>query len=181
MRARSLKALPGGEKVDLVNEKDAVVGSSSVLECLSKGLLHRAVAVLVLRSDGRFLLQRRSTKDRWHPGKWTISSTGHVKQGESYDKAAARELQEELGLTGSLERVGKYLLPPLHSTGLTEWEWVAFYVTQTDSPCTVDPVELEEVREYEESALRTLLQGEELTPDAGILIGGYLRNPSRRA
>jgi len=172
--------LPTGERVDLVDEDDMVTGSSTVGECLAKGLLHRAVAVLVVRSDGKFLLQRRSKKDRWHPGLWTISSTGHVKQGEPYDKAAARELHEELGLTGGLERTGKYLLPPIHSLRLTEREWVAFYVTRTDSPCIIDPTELEEVREFDETALRALLRGTEATPDAVIILSDHLRNLETR-
>jgi isopentenyl-diphosphate delta-isomerase len=173
--------MPAGERVDLVNEKDEVVGTTTVGECLTKGLLHRAVAVLVIRSSGKFLLQRRSKNDRWHPGLWTISSTGHVKEGEAYDAAARREVREELGLSPRLKKVGKYLLPPLRSEGLTEREWVTFYVTKTDSECTIDPVELDSVKEFDGRSLRSLLTGRTVTPDAVIILRDYLSQPGKGA
>ena len=173
--------MPAGERVDLVNEKDEVVGTTTVGECLTKGLLHRAVAVLVIRSSGKFLLQRRSKNDRWHPGLWTISSTGHVKEGEAYDAAARREVREELGLSPRLKKVGKYLLPPLRSEGLTEREWVTFYVTNTDSECTIDPVELDSVKEFDGRSLRSLLTGRTVTPDAVIILRDYLSQPGKGA
>ncbi len=181
MRQGGVRGAPAEEKVDLVDERDIVVGGSTLGDCLSKGLLHRAVAVLVIRSSGRFLLQRRSKNDRWHPGLWTISSTGHVKEGETYDDAASRELMEELGVSGKLERVGRYMLPPISSDGLTEREWVAFYLTRTDSRCTIDPVELDSVEEFDEGALKQLIQGDTITPDGAMLLKAYLENPAERA
>lgn len=180
MRRRAMDRTPSGEEVDLVNERDIVIGSSTLGECLAKGLLHRAVAVLVVRSSGKFLLQRRSFKDKWHPGLRTISSTGHVRKGESYGGAAARELREELGFEAKLDRLGKYLLPPLSSEGLTEREWVTFYQARSDSPCRIDPVELDSVEEVDERGLRRMLAGGSVTPDAVILLTGYLKSRGRR-
>ncbi len=180
MRRQPASELPSGEEVDLVNEDDAVVGSSSLAECLAKALLHRAVAVLVVRSNGRFLLQRRNRRDRWHPGLLTISSTGHVRKGESYDAAAARELREELGLEAELERVGKYLLPPFSSQGLTEREWVTLYETRSDSPCRIDPIEVDSVEEVDEGGLREVFKGHSMTPDGVLLLAEYLKVRNRR-
>ena len=64
--------------VDLVDVRDRVVGNTTTAGCLKEGLLHRAVAVLVLRSSGTYVLQQRSRQDSWQPGLWTISSAGHV-------------------------------------------------------------------------------------------------------
>ncbi len=180
MSRRRANRQSSGEEVDVVDEHDSVIGSSSIGECLAEGLLHRAVAVLVVRSTGRFLLQRRSRKDRWHPGLLTISSTGHVKKGESYDAAAARELHEELGLEARLEVVGKYLLPAFSSRGLTEREWVTFYEAHSDSGCRIDPVEVDSVEEVDEARVRRMFEGHSMTPDAVILLAEYLRTRSRR-
>ncbi|HMD78774.1 MAG TPA: isopentenyl-diphosphate Delta-isomerase, partial [Nitrososphaerales archaeon] len=68
--------MPGLEEVDLVDDDDLVIGSARLSDCLAKGLLHRAVAVLVLRRTGTVVLQRRSESDLWNPGLWTISCTG---------------------------------------------------------------------------------------------------------
>lgn len=169
----------GEEAVDLVDEHDSVVGSSTVSKCLEEGLLHRAVAIVVVRKNGRVVLQERSKRDLWHPGKWTLSCTGHVKAGERYEDAAKRELQEELGLSSGLDLVERYLLPPIREGPLTEREWVSLYTTTTDSPVIIDPVEVQSVDEYDGPRLQRILDGEKMTPDAIILLGEFLRVRSR--
>ncbi len=170
--------MTGDELVSIVNEHDRVSGQATVKECLEKGLLHRAVAVLVMRSNGQYLLQQRSKSDVWHPGLWTISSTGHVKAGESYEAAAARELLEELGLSAKLVQVRKCLLPPIQSGNLTEKEWVSFYVARSDLPWRSDPEEVEAVKEVTEPQLRRMMGGDTMTPDAVILLTDYLKRQS---
>ena len=162
------------EVVDLVDEHDRVAGFGTLGECLDEGLLHRAVAVQVIRSSGKFLVQQRSKNDSWHPGLWTMSCTGHVRRAETYDAAAGRELKEELGLTAKLTLHKKVLLPTITSGSLTEREWVRFYVAHTDLHCVIDPVELQGVKEVTEPQLRRMLDGDSMTPDAIILLNLYL-------
>ena len=168
--------MPAGEMVDIVDERDSVIGTATIGVCLEKGLLHRAVAVLVVRSNGEFLLQQRSRRDVWHPGLWTLSSTGHVKSGEAYDEAAERELNEELGISAGLVRLRKHLLPPIQSGELTERELVTFYVARTDMPCRIDRAEVEGVKEVATPQLQRMLNDGSMTPDAVILLAEYLEH-----
>ncbi len=165
--------MASNEEVDLVDEHDEPSGLATLGECLARGLLHRAVAVLVVRSTGMFLLQQRNKRDLWHPGLWTLSSTGHVGKGESYQQAARRELDEELGLAAEIRLLKKRLMPPIRFTRLTEHEWVAFYLARSDLPCTIDPVELEQVGEFSEDQTKRLMEGGSMTPDAVILLRDY--------
>jgi 8-oxo-dGTP pyrophosphatase MutT (NUDIX family) len=65
-----------------------------------ENLRHRSVGIAVVASDGRLLVHRRSPhKDIW-PGLWDVCVGGVVTSGETCDKAAARELAEELGIIG---------------------------------------------------------------------------------
>ena len=166
--------MPSGEMLDVVDGHDAVKGTATIEDCLQKGLLHRAVAVLVVRSNGELLLQQRSRSDRWQPGLWTLSSTGHVKAGEAYDAAAARELSEELGISANVVRLRKRLLPPMHAGGLTEREWVTLYVTRTDAPCSIDRSEVEDVMEVASPRLLRMFKDGSMTPDAVILLTEFL-------
>jgi isopentenyldiphosphate isomerase len=150
------------------------VGHSTVKECLEKGLLHRAVAVLVVRSSGKLVLQQRSRHDRWQPGQWTLSSTGHVKKGERYGEAARRELFEELGMHASPRMLSKHLLPPISSGNLTEREWVTLYTARTDDRVRIDPIELDGVKEVSADELAGLMAGQFVTPDAAFLLRKYL-------
>ena len=160
--------------VDVVDRSDKVVGSATLSECLERAILHRAVAVLVQRSDGSYLLQRRSKADLWMPGMLTLSCTGHVKQGETYQRAARRELREELGLSARLRLDGRMLMPKIVQGRLTEWEWVSFYQAKTDSEPVIDPTELEEVVEVPSGSLGRVSRSKDVTLDARLLIEKYV-------
>jgi isopentenyl-diphosphate Delta-isomerase len=166
--------MPASERVDLVDGRDRVVGSATLGECLARGLLHRAVATAVSDGEGRVLLQRRSLRDAWHPGRWTLSSTGHVRSGESYAAAAKRELREELGLGCALRPVWKAALPRMKGGNLTELEIVTLFVGTTSETPTPDPAEVEDVRPFERGELKSLMRGRKLTPDAKLLLKEYL-------
>jgi isopentenyldiphosphate isomerase len=135
----------------------------------------------VLRTNGKVLFQQRSKRDLWQPGLWTLSSTGHVKSGESYRDAAKRELDEELGLRSPLRATAKLLLPPLTSAGLTEREWVWLFVSKTDRTATIDPVELESVEEVSLPKLKRMFSGQKLTPDSKIVLRAFLKSRGTRS
>ncbi|MBI3840706.1 MAG: NUDIX domain-containing protein [Thaumarchaeota archaeon] len=164
------------EVVDVVDGRDMVIGTSTLKECLSRGLLHRAVAVIVERQRGRFLLQQRSSSDIWQPGLWTLSCTGHVRRHESYPAAARRELAEELGLRAHVNTIAKALLPAVTSGGLTEREWVRLFVARSDARVIIDPKELERVKEFSVTELRRMVRLGPLTEDARLLLALFLES-----
>ena len=86
------------EIFDVVNERDEVVDRQSRREVHARGLLHRAVHVLVFNARGQVFLQKRSMRKDKHPGVWDSSASGHVDSGEAYDTTAVREVREEIGL-----------------------------------------------------------------------------------
>lgn len=61
-------------------------------------LLHRSVVVLLYGQANRIWLQKRSRRKKKHPGRWDVSTKGHVHAGESAHDAAVRKVQQELGL-----------------------------------------------------------------------------------
>jgi 8-oxo-dGTP pyrophosphatase MutT (NUDIX family) len=61
-----------------------------------------AVYLLLMRGQGdelEVLLQLRGPGTGYLPGHWASGAAGHVEQGESVFAAAAREAEEELGIT----------------------------------------------------------------------------------
>ena len=96
------------ELVDIVDDDDNVITTVTRAEMRARRLQHRSVGIAVMSTDGRLLIHRRSLgKDVW-AGWWDIAAGGVVAAGETYDDAARRELEEELGLRDTdIEFVGQ--------------------------------------------------------------------------
>ena len=87
--------------VVVVNDKDEVIGTMPKSEAHKNGTSHRIAVVYVENTAGEILIQNRADGFLDH------SSAGHVDPGESYEEAARRELNEELGIKNvELKRVG---------------------------------------------------------------------------
>jgi isopentenyldiphosphate isomerase len=128
------------EIFDVVNGRDEVIGRAPRAEVHARGLLHRAVHVLVFNARGEVFLQKRSLKKDRQPGVWDSSSSGHVDSGETYDQTAVRELREEIGLTVAAppQRLFK-----LDACEATDAEFVWIYRCESEGPFTLHPEEIE--------------------------------------
>ncbi len=126
------------EWLDVVDASDRVVGAASRAEVHARGLLHRAVHILVINPAGAVYVQQRSLQKDCFPGLWDTSAAGHVDRGEDYLQAAHRELEEELGLVRqtlcSLAR-----LPARSATGN---EFARLYLCRTSAEPVPDPAEI---------------------------------------
>jgi isopentenyl-diphosphate delta-isomerase type 1 len=125
---------------DIVNERDEVIGRKPRSEVHARGLLHRAIHVLVFNARGEIFLQKRSMKKDRQPGVWDSSCSGHVDSGEDYDQTAVRELREEIGLRLSAppQRVFK-----IDACAETDAEFVWIYQCQSEGPFQLHPDEIE--------------------------------------
>jgi len=124
---------------DIVNERDEVIGRAPRGEVHARGLLHRAVHVLVFNARGQTFLQKRSkTKDR-EPNRWGAACSGHVDSGENYDAAAIRELGEELGWKPPtpLQRVLR-----IEACRETDQEFVWVYSSEGEGPFVLNVEEI---------------------------------------
>jgi len=136
--------LPGSELVDVVDKSDRVLETRTLDECLKLGLLHRAVTVFLRNSKGQIFLQQRSNEDDWLPGMWTASCTGHVKSGEDAEAAAARELDEELGIACSPIFLFKFLVPAIRYLDKTERELCIVFEAVSDEAIQLNTKEVEQ-------------------------------------
>jgi isopentenyldiphosphate isomerase len=109
-----------------------------------KGLFHRSVHVFVFDRAGSLYLQRRSMNKEEHPGKWDSSASGHVARGESYQKAALRELEEEIGLRASPEPILK--IRACEETGMEHSMLFRVRRSATDARPRPNPEEIAEGR-----------------------------------
>ena len=129
------------EIFDVVNAQDEVIDHRPRSEVHRRGLLHRAVHVLVFNSQGEIFLQKRSMLKDCFPGTWDSSASGHLDRGEAYDACAVRELGEEIGLrvTAPPERLFRVEACP--ETGF-EFVWV--YRSIAEGPFQLQASEVDE-------------------------------------
>lgn len=83
------------EPLNVYDTDGRCVGVRPRAQAKASGLAVGAVNVLLVRADGRVLLQRRPA-DKENGGRWDKSVGGHVGAGESFDDTVQREAGEEL-------------------------------------------------------------------------------------
>ncbi|MDG2152800.1 MAG: isopentenyl-diphosphate Delta-isomerase [Crocinitomicaceae bacterium] len=119
-------------EVQLVNPKDEPIGSMEKLEAHQKGLLHRAISVLIFNSKGEMLLQRRALKKYHSPGLWTNTCCSHPYPFEIPEDAASRRLNEEMNIDSKLDFVFKFIYKTEFSNGLIENELDHVFIGYSD-------------------------------------------------
>ncbi|MFJ6572908.1 NUDIX hydrolase [Streptomyces sp. NPDC091292] len=139
------------EVLDVVDADDRVVGRAPRGEVYARGLRHRCVFVRATDAEGRLFVHRRTPTKLVFPSMYDLFVGGVVGAGETYDDAALREAEEELGVTG-LPRP-TYLFKFLYEgDGGQSW-WSAVYEVRCEGP--VSP-------QVEEVAWHAFLTGDEV-------------------
>ncbi|OIP99162.1 hypothetical protein AUK40_00810 [Candidatus Wirthbacteria bacterium CG2_30_54_11] len=126
----------------VVDENDQIIGQATRQDCHSdRNLIHRSVHIIITNSAEEIFFQKRSLTKDVSPGQWTLSATGHVDLGETYEQAAERELFEELGIKTSLRTLGSFLLDYSR-----EQEFTRVFTGHHEGPFTLLETEISEGR-----------------------------------
>lgn len=150
------------ELFDLVNENGEVIGIAPRACCHGNpALRHRTAHVVVVSSDGRILLQKRSRLKDVQPGKWDTAVGGHVAHGESFLQAAQRELNEELGLPAETPLTQLFDMTILNDF---ESEITRVFSATSDGPFLPQPSEVDDVRFWSVQELKQAFGNGQLTP-----------------
>jgi 8-oxo-dGTP pyrophosphatase MutT (NUDIX family) len=164
------------EIIDIVDDRDRVVGRLPRGEAYARGLRHRCVFVQARDAAGRVFVHRRTPVKLVFPSLYDMFVGGVVGAGEAYDDAALREAEEELGVSG-LPRP-EFLFKFLYEDGAGHSWWSAVYEVRCAVP--VRP-QVEEVAWYDfltEEELERRLPGWEWVPDG---LAAYQRLRAFRA
>jgi isopentenyl-diphosphate delta-isomerase len=130
--------------VILVDNNDNQTGSMSKLEAHEKGLLHRAISVFIINSQGEWILQRRAF-DKYHSnGLWTNTCCTHPKPGESNIDSAKRRLSEEMGINCDLIELFSFTYKEKLDNGYTENEFDHVFFGISDNEPIINTSEVED-------------------------------------
>ena len=130
------------EQLILVDENNRAVGTAAKNAVHRAGLLHRAFSIFLVDAQGRLVLQQRHPHKYHSGGLWANSCCGHPRPGERTITAAARRLNEELGVASALSFgfFARYHVD--FGNGMQENEFVYVYFGPLTSRLRPDPAEI---------------------------------------
>lgn len=152
-----------------------MLGRVSRRDAVREGWLHRVAVVVCHDRQGHILVHRRAEQVPRFPGHHEVGIGGAVGVGESYEQAAARELEEELGVSAAVCFRFKFL----NRSGLSP-HWLG--VCDAVIPRTVTP-DSQEVAWHAwigESDLPRILQERTFTPDSHEILDRYAADRAAR-
>lgn len=103
----------------------------------SKTLKSFVVVIVVVQYGNKYLLLKRTSKRRFFPDKWQTVS-GFIKEYESVEEAAHREMKEETGLKGEIIKFGKIFIT---LTDKERWINILILVKTKSNKVQIDPKE----------------------------------------
>lgn len=134
------------EEVVLINSKDEVLGSMKKMEAHENGLLHRAFSVFLFNEKGEMLLQKRAESKYHSPKQWTNAVCSHPRMNETYEEAAKRRMDEELGINVEIEKKFHFLYKAEVGDQLWEHELDHVFTGNYEGDFKLNPEEVSEVR-----------------------------------
>ena len=142
----------------VVDKNDNVLGYRTRWDCHhDKTLIHRSTGIAVFDDQERILLQKRSKTKDLQPGLWAISVSGHVTKGQTYEEAATREAQEELGVSLLIIFQKKFFLATDKETELS-----CIFTAKSNGPFKPNPTEIDEVKFVSKNELPRLMLSREI-------------------
>jgi isopentenyldiphosphate isomerase len=151
----------------VVNDNDEVVGSALREDIYAKKLQHRIVHVLIFNDLGEMVLQLRSRNKSFCPHHWSTAVGGHVLSGESYEQAALRESEEEIGVRLPVRFAHKDVYRDPRGFN----KFLVTYTARYNGPFAVGPEEVERAEYFSLEKIKEMVaSGEKFHPELLFLL-----------
>ena len=151
------RAASDAEHIAWVDEQDNLLGALVRADLRERGLIGRGTYIMLFNSKGELCVHRRTLSKAIYPGYWDVAAGGMVAAGETYEQSAARELEEELGVSGVELTAHDHFYFEDGDSRL----WCTSFSAVWDGPLRIQP---EEVMEARFLPLATVLQEAEQKP-----------------
>jgi 8-oxo-dGTP pyrophosphatase MutT (NUDIX family) len=136
------RAASDAEQIAWVDEQDQPLGAIRRSELRERGLIGRGTFILLFNCAGDLCVHRRTLSKALYPGYWDVAAGGMVQADETYAESAARELEEELGVSGVPLTAHEHFFFDQPGNRL----WCAVFSAVWDGPLHLQPEEVLEAR-----------------------------------
>src|SRR3989344_3867087 len=161
------------EYIDIVNDNNEVIGSATQEEIYNKKLNHRIVHIFVIHPiSNKIYFQKRSETKSFLPGYYCTSAGGHVQAGETYEKAAKRELFEEIGIQTPVKKMDSMLFI---SDG--HKRFIELYITKADNGFIFRDGEVSAGEFFNfDDAKKLIEKNEKIHPQLNVCFSWFIKN-----
>ncbi len=128
------------------------------------GLYHASVHIWLYTKKGEILFQKRADNKNTFPKLWDVSVAGHIAAGESPENSAIREIEEEIGLFATKDKlkfIGTHLAKKIPKTGVFDNEFHHIYLLELTIPIqklTLQKEEVSDVRLLKMDFLKNIIE-----------------------
>lgn len=150
------------EFVVLIDEQDNQLGLMEKQQAHVAGLLHRAFSVFVFNEQGELLLQQRAAHKYHSPLLWTNTCCSHPRENETYQEAALRRLEEEMGFVCEIKPKFHFIYKAQLGDQLFEHELDHVFVGNYSGEININ---LEEVHAYKWISMQDLIEDVKAQPE----------------
>ena len=165
------RAASDAEQVAWVDGEDQLLGTLARSELRERGLIGRGTYIMLFNSAGELCVHRRTLSKAIYPGYWDVAAGGMVLATETYAESAARELEEELGVSGVELTAHDHFF--FEDTG--NRLWCSAFSAVWDGPLTLQPEEVLEARFIPIDQVMQEIEQKPYCPDSLAALKRYLK------
>jgi isopentenyldiphosphate isomerase len=169
------RAASDAELIAWVDRQDQLLGSLPRAELRERGLIGRGTFILLFNSAGELCVHRRTLSKAIYPGYWDVAAGGMVQANETYAESAARELAEELGVSGVELTAHEQFFFDQPDNRL----WCAVFSAVCDGPLKLQPEEVLEARFIAVDQVLRETSEKPYCPDSLAALKRYLDNVAK--
>ncbi|WP_019408783.1 NUDIX hydrolase [Pseudomonas psychrophila] len=158
------------EQVAWVDRDDRVLGAMPRHQLREKGLIGRGTFILLFNSAGELCVHQRTLSKALYPGFWDVAAGGMVGANETYAESAARELAEELGVSG----IPLTAHERFYFEGPQNHLWCGVFSGVWDGPLQVQPEEVQHAVFISVAEALRLSEQQPFCPDSLDALRRYL-------
>ncbi|NYH08318.1 NUDIX hydrolase [Pseudomonas moraviensis] len=164
------RAASDAEQIAWVDEQDNLLGALVRSDLRERGLIGRGTYIMLFNSAGELCVHRRTLSKAIYPGYWDVAAGGMVQANETYAESAARELEEELGVSGVELTAHDHFY--FEDTG--NRLWCSAFSAVWDGPLILQPEEVLEARFIPVEQVMLEIQQKPYCPDSLAALKRYL-------
>ncbi|WP_065260253.1 NUDIX hydrolase [Pseudomonas bananamidigenes] len=170
-REAAHRAASDAERIAWVDEQDNLLGSLVRSDLRARGLIGRGTYIMLFNSAGELCVHRRTLSKAIYPGYWDVAAGGMVQADETYAESAARELEEELGVSGVELTAHDHFFFEDPGNRL----WCSAFSAVWDGPLILQPEEVLEARFIPVDQVMLEIEQKPYCPDSLAALKRYLK------